>query len=120
MKKIISFLVCITLICSSCGIYNGLTTNTNAHTTDVILSKKNFKVIARVKGSAQETYVFGIGGLTRKALIEEARTNMFSNMDIIGSSKAIINETVEIKSSYYFIVETQEVTVSAHIIEFTE
>lgn len=120
MRKIIFLLVVVSIILTSCGIHNGLTANSNVHTTEVVLSKKNFKVIARVKGHSQATYVFGIGGLTSKALIDEARANMFSNIDLVGDSKAVINETVEVKSSFILFVLIKNVTVSAHVIEFTE
>ena len=62
MKKINILLVCITIIFSSCGIHSGLTTNSNVHSTDVVLSKKNFKVIARVKGTAQTRRMTGETG----------------------------------------------------------
>jgi len=122
MKKNIVFLATIALIFAGCqATHNGLTSNSNLHTTDVVLSKKNFKVIARVKGEAKATYIFGIGGFSKNALIQEAKTDMFSKADIIGSAKAVINETVEIKNSFYLgFVITKKVTVSANIVEFTE
>lgn len=121
MKNTI-LLLCIAVIFSGCmATHSGLTTNSNLHTTDVVLSKKNFKVIARVKGEAEARYVFGIGGISKNALIEEAKTDMFSKADIIGGSKAVINETVEIKNAFYFgIVTLKKVVVSANIVEFTE
>jgi len=85
-----------------------------------VLSKKNFKVIGSVQGESQAMYVFGIGGLSKKAMIAEARANMLSKADIVGGSKAIINETVEVKSSFFPIVRLFKVIVSGHIIEFTE
>ncbi len=101
--------------------HKGLTTNSNVHTTDVVLSKKNFKVIARVKGEATASYFLGFGGTSRNALIEEAKTDMFSKADIIGGSKAVINETVEIRRSIYLgVIMTKKVIVSANIVEFTE
>ena len=120
MKKLIFLLIGITFLFSSCAYHDGLTTNSNHHTTQVLLSKKNFKVLARVDGEAQATYVFGIGGLSKKALIAEAKANMLSKANIVGGSKAIINETVEIKRSAFPFVGLVNVTVSGHIIEFTE
>lgn len=120
MKKLFFLLVGITFLFSSCAVHSGLTTNSNNHTTEVVLSKKNFKVIESVQGEAQAMYVFGIGGLSKKALIAEARVNMLSKANIIGGSKAIINETVEVKQSFFPVVRLYNVTVSGHIIEFTE
>lgn len=101
---------------SSCAIHSGMTTSM----TEVELSRKNFKVISSVQGQAKAMYVFGIGGLSKKALISEARADMLSKADIIGGSKAIINETVEVKHSFLPFVRTFKVIVSGHIIEFTE
>ena len=120
MKKIFFLLIGITFLFSSCAVHNGLTTNLNNHTTEVVLSKKNFKVIESVQGEAQAMYVFGIGGLSKKAMIAEARANMLSKANIVGGSKAIINETVEITNSRFPIVRLYKVTVSGHIVEFTE
>lgn len=85
-----------------------------------MLSKKNFKVLESVQGEAQALYVFGSGGLSKKALIAEAKANMLAKANIVGGSKAIINETVEIKHTLFPIVRLYTVTVSGHIVEFTE
>jgi hypothetical protein len=115
-------LICIAVIFSGCmATHSGLTTNSNQHVTDVVLSKKNFKVIASVKGEAEASYFLGMGGISKNGLIQEAKTDMFSKADIIGGAKAVINETVEIKNTMYLgIITKKKVTVSANIIEFTE
>jgi hypothetical protein len=120
MKKIFFLFVGITLLFSGCANHSGLTRNANVHSTEVVLSKKNFRVIASVQGESQASYVFGIGGLKRNAMIAEAKAKMLANANIMGGAKAIINETVEIKRSYFPFFSTYTVTVSAHIIEFTE
>ena len=85
-----------------------------------MLSKKNFKVIESVQGESEAIYIFGIGGLSKKALIAEAKANMLTNANIVGSSKAIINETVEIIHSLFPFFRKYKVTVSGHVVEFTE
>ena len=120
MKKIFFLIIGIAFLFSSCAFHSGLTTNLNNHTTAVVLSKKNFKVIESVQGESQAMYIFGIGGLSRNALIAEARANMLSKANIVGGSKAIINETVEVKHSFFPFVRLFRVTVSGHIVEFTE
>jgi len=120
MRKVIFLLIGFTFLLSSCAIHSGLTTNSNNHTTEVVLSKKNFNVIERVQGESQATYIFGIGGLSKSAMLSEARENMLLKSNMVGSSKAIINETVEIRNSFFPIVRTYKVMVSAYIIEFTE
>jgi hypothetical protein len=121
MKRFLFLLLGITILFSGCSVHSGLTSNVNNHTTEVVLSKKNFKVIESVQGEAQTMRVLGIGGLSRKAMIAEARANMLSKANIVGGSKAIINETVESKhSGFPIIVQFHTVTVSGHIVEFTE
>jgi hypothetical protein len=85
-----------------------------------VLSKSNFKVVAQVKGTASGTSVFGIGGAFN-ALIAEARKEMLENAALVGSSRAIINESVEVNNiSYVGFINKKRVTVSAYIIEFTD
>jgi hypothetical protein len=85
-----------------------------------VLSKGNFKVVARVQGTSSGVSVFGFGG-TFKAAIADARKEMLENANLVGTSRAIINETVEVNNeSYAGIVNVKRVTVSAYIIEFTE
>lgn len=116
VKKIVPVLISIAFLFSGCAFHKGFTTNY----TEVVLSEKNFKVIERVQGEAEARYAFGIGGLSKNALIAEARANMLSKANIVGGSKAIINETVEVKRSRLLIVRRYKVTVTGHIVEFTE
>lgn len=116
MKKIITLSIYALFLFSSCAVHSGLTTNT----TEVILSKKNFTVIQSVQGVSKATYIFGLGGLSKKGLIAEARAKMLRKAKIEGTSKAIINETIEVKHSFFPIVRTYQVIVSGHIVEFTD
>ncbi|MCI4650811.1 DUF6567 family protein [Phaeodactylibacter sp.] len=120
MKKAFILMIGLAFLSSSCAIHAGLTTNANLHTTEVELSGNNFKVVASVQGESQAMYIFGIGGISKKALVAEARSEMLSNANLIGSSKAVINETVEVKHSFFPFVRIFEVIVSAHVIEFTD
>ncbi len=121
MKKILILLIGITFFFSSCAIHNGLTTNSNNHTTGVLLTKKNFKIIESVQGESEVQYILFMGGRKKKAMLAEARADMFSKADIIGGSKAIINETYELKFSTVFLIVTNyKMTVTGHIVEFTE
>jgi len=122
MKKLLSVIFVIALLFSfsSCATHSGLTNNLNNSTTNVVLGKNNYKIIQKVKGTANGTSVFGIGG-SFKPLIETARSNMLKNAGLIGTSRAVINETVEINNkSYVGIVNVKTVTVSAYVLEFTE
>lgn len=105
----------------SCGFHNAHSLNVQNNSTNVELSKKNFKVIGQVKGSASHTYVIGFGGLEKRALLDEAKRQLYENAKLEGTSKAIINTTVEYHTM--FITELyvkRTVTVSGWVIEFTE
>ena len=122
MRKFFSVLLVVSILFSfsSCAIHSGLTNNVNNHTTNVVLTKNNYKIIQKVKGTASGTSVFAIGG-SFNPLIERARAEMLESAGLIGASRAVINETVEINNkSYVGIVNTKTVTVSAYVIEFTE
>ncbi len=108
---------------TSCGtgLHSGVFSNVNNNNTNVVLTKKNFKVIEKVSGKATATYVLGFGGGVNKALIAKAQAAMLENANLIGSSKALINMTTEVHKlqvNPFFARKT--ITVSAHIIEFTE
>ncbi len=122
MRKFIFALIGITFLFTSCSIHKGLTTNVNNHVTEVVLAKKNYKIVEKVKGESKAYYILGIGGFGKDGMIAEARSEMLSNANIIGSSKAIINETVEESMTLtpYFIFTLHTITVSGYVIEFTE
>lgn len=119
MNKIILFVGMVWFL-SGCAIYSDLTTNVNNHSTEVVLTENNFRVVEDVIGEATASYVFGIGGLTTKNLTAEARKNMLSKANMIGSSKALINETLEIRRSKFPFFGRYRVIVSGQIIEFTK
>ncbi|MGI6478147.1 MAG: DUF6567 family protein [Salinivirgaceae bacterium] len=120
MRKLLLLLIGTAFLFSGCAVHSGLTFNTNNHVTQVVLSKNNYVVIDSVRGESEAIYVFGIGGFLKEALIAEAKADMLSKADIIGGSRAIINETVEIKHSLFPVIRLYKVTVSGHVIEFTE
>ena len=120
MKKLVVLLVSIIFIFSGCAFHQSLTANLNNHTTEVVLSKNNFEVVKRVQGESKALYVLGIGGLSEEAMVAKARANMMSKADMVGSSKAIINETFEIKHSFFPLIRQYKVTVSGHVVKFTD
>ena len=121
MKKITFLLITIAFLFSSCAtIDRAQNFNSHNNTTEVVLAKKNFKVIGKAEGKSEARYIFGIAEQPKKSLIAEAKADMLSNAKIIGSSKSIINESVEIKHSMFAFFGTIRVTVSGYIVEFTE
>jgi len=121
MKKIFGVIIVFAIIfsLSSCGIHTGLTNNANNHTTTVVLEKKNYRIVQKVKGTSSGLYVLMFGG-SFSAEIEAARSRMLESAGLIGSSRAVINETVETNWKIFFFVNIVTITVSAYVIEFTE
>ena len=109
----------VAVVVSSCGFHPPSTANLNQHQTIVELGEKNFKVVAYVKGEAKATYILGFGGLRKKYMIERAKTEMLKNADLVGTSRAIINETVEYHIRNFVFVQQVKICVSAHVVEFT-
>jgi len=109
------------LIISSCGTFHsGKVLNLNNNQTQVELNKKNFKVVGKTSGSATASYILGIG-ISKKALIENAKSAMYDNAGLVGTSRAIINISIEkkIQLAYIFYTKTT-IVVSGYVVEFTE
>ncbi|MCZ4407554.1 hypothetical protein O3Q51_01950 [Cryomorphaceae bacterium 1068] len=100
-----------TLILSSCAIHTG-NTSSNAAVTD-----DNFRIMDLAIGQAQTKQVFGIGGLNPDALVLEAKTAMYRNYPL-EAGQIYANVTVDYKRSFYLIVVTTMVTVSADVVQF--
>lgn len=83
----------LSLLLSSCGTAYYGTFNHNLHQTDVVLSQNNYRIVKEVEGEASATYIFGIGGLSKKALRGNASADMRANANLTGA-QAIINESV--------------------------
>lgn len=120
MKKMTFLLLVMTLFLSSCATHYGLPKNYNQNTTEVVLTKKNFKVVQIVKGEAQATYIFGIGGLAKNGLVAEAKAKMLKSAGMEGAARTVVNEIVEVKTSGFLFVNKYKVIVSGQIVEFTE
>ena len=85
MKKFLKNLVIIVsaLSLTSCGITSMATKNLTQ--TQVVLSEGNFKVVGQAYGESTATYIFGIGGFSKKALQENAINEMSKNANLRGS-----------------------------------
>lgn len=112
MKKLILLFAAL-LIISGCAMHGGYVTNSAA------LGTNNFAYVRKsVEGTAKATYVFGIGGLGRQALAEEARKNLLENFQL-QDNQALVNTTVSFKITYVvpFFMENK-CTVSASVVQF--
>ena len=111
----------IAILISSCGVNLSHVKNYNSNATQVHLAKNNFKVVGVVKGSAEVSYTLIFGGASKKQLFNDAYTEMLSHANLEDGSRALVNVLKEehlggVPPFYY----TRYVTVSAHVIEFTD
>lgn len=107
---------------TGCGINSGIINqySANGAYTNVVLQKKNFNVIGTVSGEATDSYVLFIGGF-KQTLIAKAKQNMIQNAKLDGTSRAIINITVEEHNKFFLIFYFKRtITVHGTVIEFTE
>lgn len=93
LSKIVMAVAAVLLL-ASCGISQNLTTNANLNQTNVVLSQKNYHVVKHVEAEVSATYVFGIGGMSKKALHENAVAELTKKANLTGS-QALVNVTVK-------------------------
>ena len=96
MKKLLSkvvMAVAAVILLSGCGMNMNLVNNHNLNQTNVVLAQKNFHVVKTVEAKVSATYVFGIGGLSKKALHDNAVAELTKKAGLTGS-QALVNVTV--------------------------
>ena len=123
MKKLsISLLsIALLLFLNSCGINYANVVNLNQNATQVHLASNNFKVVDKVSGTAEVSYILIFGGMNRKQLYKNAYAEMVNAANLASGSKALVNVLTEehlggVPPFYY----TRTITVSANVIEFVK
>lgn len=114
MRKLIKFffVVIFFALLSSCAIQSGYMNNSAA------LNQDNFSYTQQsISGSSEATYVFGIGGVDRKALLDEAKNDMLKD-DTLQSNQALANVAVTWKNTFLIVVFKTKCIVTADIVEF--
>ena len=119
MKRVlIVAIVMVSALLVGCGHSFYPTDNHNFATTNVNLSEGNFRIIGIAEGKATATYVFGIGGLSKKALNGNAYSDMIKNAKLKGS-QMIVNTTIETKvRGFTPLFFTKDVRYHGLVIEF--
>jgi uncharacterized protein YbjQ (UPF0145 family) len=107
------------LLLTGCGISSNLTSNVNLNQTNVVLSQKNFHVVKTVESQVSATYFFGIGGLSRKALHNNAVAELVKTANLTGS-QALINVTVKSTGKLMFIIGKTTFYAEGTVVEFDE
>lgn len=115
-NKLFLFAILTTLLLSfsNCALHSGYMQSSAS------LNSNNFTYIKRdVQGSASTLYVLGIGGLSKTALVNEAKNNLLNNFQL-QNNQALVDITVNWKNSYYLLVMKNECTITASIVEFNK
>ena len=117
MKKISALLMLVAVLClTGCGVAS--TTSNNVTETKIVLSENNFKVVGQAYGEAKATYVFGIGGIGRKALRNNAINEMSKNANLTGA-QTLTNITTHVSVKMITPVYVQVIcSATANIVEF--
>ena len=102
---------------ASCGVSSQLTANANLNQTDVVLSQKNFHVVKNVEANTSATYVFGIGGLGKKALKDNAIAELTKKANLTGS-QALVNITVKYSAKMILCYSKVTAYAEGNVVEF--
>ncbi len=98
---------------SSCAMHQGYMLNSAS------LGSNNFKYVKKdLKGTAMANYVFGLGGLSKIALVDVAKKDLL-NANPLKDNQALVNITVNWRNTFVlpFLI-TNRCTVTADIVEF--
>ena len=122
MKKVLSKVivaVAAVLLLVSCGVSQNLTFNTNVNQTNVVLSQKNFHIVKTVQAEVSATYFFGLGGISKKALQNNAVAELTQKANLRGS-QALVNITVKNTGTLFLFIGKTTYYAEATVIEFDE
>ena len=115
IKSII--LVTSILFFSSCGINAGYIGNIN--NTQVVLDEANYTYVSSATGQASSTWIFGIGPIGTQALVQKAKEDLASKVDLYDGSRALVNMTVDEKVRMITpLFITRTAYISADVVEF--
>jgi hypothetical protein len=99
------------LFLSSCAIHTG------TFESGIAISNNEFRVAGMAEGHASTFYFLGLGGLSKSALVMEAKRDLYAKYPL-AKGMVLSNVTVDFKRSFFFVVYTNQVTITADIIDF--
>ena len=120
MKAIKLFLGClVAVLFASCAGINTTPYQNEPVETKVLLSEANYKIVGQAEGEWSATYVFGIGGWSKKSLTNNAISEMYKNANLTGNQQ-IINVTTTSSVENWLVYTKHRVIARGYIIEFEE
>lgn len=119
MKKIRTLIIIIAgMLClTGCGISYNMAQNHYVTQTNVVLSNNNFHVVKTVSAEVSSSYWFGIGGLSKRALKENAVAELTQKAELTGH-QALINVTVKRSDEFYGIFRRTTYFAEGTVIDF--
>lgn len=120
MKRIYYLLAAVvSVILTGCGVNSSHYSNSNGN-TNVVIQDGQFRYLRKVKGECEQTYIFGIGGLSKNSLANNAIQDMYDNAGL-KDGQVIINITTTVSSQVYFplIYSKRRAMAYGMVIEFT-
>lgn len=120
MKAIKLFLCCLmAVLFASCAGVNMSFYRNNPAETKVVLTESNYHIVGQAEGEWSATYVFGIGGLSKKALTTNAISEMYKNANLTGNQQ-IINITTTTSIENWVVYSKHRAIARGYIIEFED
>jgi len=99
------------MLLQGCAFHEGMMTGS------VQLSQGNFRMVKTANGKAQATYIFGLGGLDRHAMVHAARLDMYKKYPL-GANQAYANISVDFRRAFFPFVWVTTAYVTADVVEF--
>lgn len=113
------FISVLAVVFTSCAGLNMTPYANDPVETKVILSESNYHIVKEVSGEWSATYVFGIGGLSKKALENNAVSEMYKNAGLIGNQQ-IVNVTTTLSVENWVVYSKHRAIAHGYVIEFEE
>ena len=121
MKTIKTILFClVAVLFASCAGLNMTPYANDPVETKVILSEPNYHIVKEVSGEWTATYIFGIGGLSKKALETNAVSEMYKNAGLTGNQQIINITTTQSVETWALVYSKVRAIAHGYVIEFEE
>ena len=114
------FISLLAVVFASCAGLNMTPYANDPVETKVVLSESNYHIVKEVSGEWSATYVFGIGGLSKKALNNNAISEMYKNAGLTGNQQIINITTTQSVESWALIYSKVRAIAHGYVIEFEE
>jgi hypothetical protein len=99
------------LLLTSCAFHQG------TFDSGVAITNNQFRIAGTARGSAYTFHILGIGGLSKDALVWEAKRDLYSKYPL-AKGMSLTNVSVDRKFSFYGVAIRTEVVINADIIDF--